>query len=191
MLYLRGESLRTVPKFLKGTSNRIMKLIELKIRRFKELITGILIGSGAQWSLIRLNVVDYVLDGFQFTNKEYVAYENEIEECTMLYRILSKKNRTEGLPPVDNSTILDEKDLLYSFIKRNDILVAVCLHREDVLYVGKITDVGSKSFVLDSYDTELRKSGIMNVEFTKVRYIQMHTDYLDSLSLLLDQNQKD
>ena len=166
-----------------------MKLIELKIRRFKELIKGILIDSGTQWSLIRLNVVDYVLDGFQFTNIKYVAYENEIKECTILYRILYKKNRTEGLLPLDNTNILDKNDLLYSFMKRNDILVAVCLHREDVLYVGKIIDVGTKSFVLDSYDTELRKCGIMNIEFTKVRYIQIHTDYLDSLCLLLDQNQ--
>ena len=35
-----------------------MKLIKIKIRRFKELVTGILIRSGAKWSLIRLNAVD-------------------------------------------------------------------------------------------------------------------------------------
>ena len=70
-----------------------MKLVELKIRRFKELITGILLDSGKQWALIRLNVVDYVLDGFQFTNKKYIVYENDIKECTMLHRILSLKSR--------------------------------------------------------------------------------------------------
>lgn len=65
-------------------------------------------------------------------------------------------------------------------------MLAVCLHREDTIYVGKITDVGLQSFVLDSYDTELRKSGIMNIEYNKIRYIQVHTDYLDSLCLLLE-----
>lgn len=30
-----------------------MELIEFKIRRFKELTTGILIDSGTKWSLIR------------------------------------------------------------------------------------------------------------------------------------------
>ena len=163
-----------------------MKIIELKIRRFKEHITGILLGSGIQWSFIRLNVVDYVLDGFQFTNKRYVIYENEIKECTMLYRILSLKNKIEDIPSLDNPNILDENDSLYSFLSRNEILVAVCLHREDVLYIGKIKDIGPKSFVLDSYDTELRKSGMMTIEFNKVRYIQMHTDYLDSLCSLLE-----
>ena len=70
------------------------------------------------------------------------------------------------------------------------MLVAVCLHREDVLYIGKIKDVGTKSLVLDSYDTELRKSGVMNIEFTKVRYVQIHTDYLDSLSLIIGKENK-
>ena len=163
-----------------------MKLVELKIRRFKELITGILLDSGKQWALIRLNVVDYVLDGFQFTNKKYIVYENDIKECTMLHRILSLKSRKDEIPFLDNHNILDKNDSLYSYLKRNEILVAICLHREDILYVGKIKDVSTKSFVLDSYDTELRKSGLMNIEFTKVRYVQIHTDYLDSLSLLIE-----
>ena len=75
---------------------------------------------------------------------------------------------------------------MFHYLKENNVLVAVGLHREDVIYVGKIEKINLKSFVLDSYDTELRKSGFMNIEFNKVRLIQMHTDYLDSLSLLLD-----
>ena len=55
-----------------------MKIVEIKIRRFKDLVKGILLGSGAKWSLIRVNVVDYVLDGYQFTNNKYVVYENKI-----------------------------------------------------------------------------------------------------------------
>ena len=164
-----------------------MKLIEFKIRGFKELVKGILVDSGTQWSLIRLNVVDYVLDGFQFTNNKYVVSEHEKTECSMLHRILFIKNKAESIPYLKDSNILDENSLLYSYLKSNKVLVAVCLHREDILYVGKIKDVRPKSFVFDTYDTELQKSGIMNIEFTKVRYIQMHTDYLDSLSLLLNQ----
>ena len=167
------------------TSNN-MELIEIKIRRYKTLIKGILLGSGAQWSFIRLNVVDYVLDGFLFTNKQYVDRETEIEESTMLHRVLSLKNKAEYIPALESPSILNENGSLYSFLKRKEILVAVSLHREDILYVGKIKDVGPKSFILDSYGTELEKSGLMNIDFTKVRYIQIHSDYLDSLGLLLD-----
>ena len=163
-----------------------MKIIEIKVRRFKELVTGILIDSGTKWSLIRLNAVDYVLDGYQFTNKRFIVLESEIKESSMLHKILYIKNKVEGIPNIKMSNILDDNKLLFSFLNNNKLLVAICLHREDILYVGKIKDVGQKSFVFDTYDTELQKSGIMNIEFTKVRYIQMHTDYLDSLCLLLD-----
>ena len=159
-----------------------MELVEIKIKRFKEPVTGILLGNGTQWSLVKLNVVDYVLDGFQFTNKRYVASNCPIKEDTLQYRILAIKNSSKDI----DLNILEEDKLLYSFLKNSNILVAICLHREDILYVGKIKGVNTKSFILESYDTELRESGIMNIEFDKVRYIQMHTDYLDSLSLIID-----
>ena len=170
----------------KGTNNRIMKLVEIKIRRFKDLVKGILLGSGTEWSLIRLNVVDYVLDGYQFTNKKYVVYESDITESSMLYRILSIKNKTVGIPPFKDTYILDKNESLFSFFYRNELLVALCLHHENILYVGKIKAFGQKSFVLDTYNNELQKCDIMNIEYSKVRYIQIHTDYLDSLCLLLD-----
>ena len=171
---------------VKGTSSKTMKLIKIKISRFKSLVTGILLSSGKQWSLVRLNVVDYVLDGYQFTNKKYVIYDVNINESTMLHKILSIKNRKEVLTPLERDNILDENILLFSYLKRKGILVAICLHREDILYVGIIKDVGQKCFLFDSYDTELQINGTMSIDYTKVRYIQMHTDYLDSLSLLLD-----
>ena len=60
----------------------------------------------------------------------------------------------------------------------------------EIIYVGKIKDVGAKSFALDTYSTELQKTGIMNIEFAKVRYVQIHTDYLDSLSLLIGKEKR-
>lgn len=163
-----------------------MEITEFKIKRYKEHIRGILLGNGTSWSFISLNVVDYVLDGFQFTNKEHIANIGCIKEDTKLHKILSIKDDSKDILPQIDSNILNEDDLLYSYLKENNVLVAVGLHREDVIYVGKIEKINLKSFVLDSYDTELRKSGFMNIEFNKVRLIQMHTDYLDSLSLLLD-----
>ena len=163
-----------------------MKIVEIKIRRFKELVTGILLGSGARWSFVRLNVVDYVLDGFQFTNKRYIDNVWEIKEDSLKYKILSIKNSSKDILSIIDSNILESDNMLYSFLKDNNMLVAVCLHCEDVIYVGKIKEIKVKSFILDSYDTELMKSVIINIEFSKVRYVQVHTDYLDSLGLLLD-----
>lgn len=165
-----------------------MKILEIKIRRFKDLIKGILLGQGTQWTLTRHNVVDYVLDGFQYTNRHYVVYENEVHKDTILHRILTLKRSLEKELSIDDYSILDSYDSLYSFFETNQILVAICLHREDVIYVGKIKEVSSKSFAVELYDTELEKMGIENIPFDKVRYVQIHTDYLDSLSLLLNEH---
>lgn len=165
-----------------------MEIIEFKIRRFKELIKGILLGDGTRWSFVRLNVVDYVLDGFQFTNKSHVTNSNWINKDTILYKILSIKNDSNDILSMIDLNILDDDTLMYSFLKEKNILIGVSLHRDDVFYVGKVKTINLKSFVLDTYDAQLKKSGDMTIEFNKVRFIQIHTDYLDSLSLLLDNN---
>lgn len=164
-----------------------MKLIEFKIRRFKDLLTGILLDCGTKWSLIRYNAVDYVLDGYIFINKRYILYENEIGEGTIQHQILSLKSRTDYFHFNENTNILDDNNLLFSILKKEKELVAICLHCEDIIYVGRIKEVNLKSFALNTYDTELRQSGVMNLEFSKVRYIQIRTDYLNSLCLLLKQ----
>lgn len=163
-----------------------MKLLELKIRRFKEPITGILLKQGTHWYLAKQNVVDYMLDGFIYINRHFVVYENEIHRDTTLYKILSLKNEAKKDLYIYNDSILNGYDSFFSFLKTNQILVAVCLHNEDVIYVGKIMNVGSMAFILSSYDTDLNERGTMKIPFYKVRYIQMHTDYLDSLNLLLE-----
>ena len=163
-----------------------MKLVEQKIKRYKEPIAGILLGEGAQWSLIRVNVVDYVLDGLQFTNRDYLAGQREIEENTLRHKILSIKNEAPGLPVFDEPGALDDSNLLYTRLQESGTLVAVGRHHEDSILVGKIVKVSAKSFGLDTYDTDLQNCGVDTIEFSKVRYLQIHSDYLDSLSLIVD-----
>lgn len=165
-----------------------MKLLEIKIRRFKELITGILLKQGTHWYLAKQNVVDYVLDGFICINRHFIMYENEIHKDTILYKILSLKNGTKKDPDIYNDSILNGYDSFFSFLQTNQILVAICLHNEDAVFVGKIKDVSDMSFLLSSYDTDLNESGTMKIPFNKVRYIQMHTDYLNSINMFLDNN---
>ncbi|MCR4768983.1 MAG: hypothetical protein K5874_02060 [Bacteroidaceae bacterium] len=99
-----------------------MEIIEFKIRRFKELIKGILLGDGARWSFVRLNVVDYVLDGFQFTNKSHVTNSNWINKDTILYKILSIKNDSNDILSMIDLNILDDDTLMYSFLKEKNII---------------------------------------------------------------------
>lgn len=163
-----------------------MKIIRFKIRRYKNGYSqGVLVECGNKWNLININEVDYVLNGYQFTNKSFIEDESQISESTLLYKILSHKadisNNLYHIAP----HILDNTEQLCEYLLNCGVLIGVGLHKSDVIYVGKIREITATSFLLNSYDTELSESGIKRIDFEKIRYIQIHTDYLDSLSMIL------
>ena len=118
-------------------------------------------------------------------NKSFIEDESQISESTLLYKILSHKadisNNLYHIAP----HILDNTEQLCEYLLNCGVLIGVGLHKSDVIYVGKIREITATSFLLNSYDTELSESGIKRIDFEKIRYIQIHTDYLDSLSMIL------
>ena len=71
---------------------------EYKIKRYKDSVVGISLGKGTQWSLMRNNPVDYVLDGYQFVNRDFIQEEHIIQDDIMLCKILPLKQKEEKLP---------------------------------------------------------------------------------------------
>lgn len=157
---------------------------EYKIKRYKDSVVGISLGKGTQWSLMRNNPVDYVLDGYQFVNRDFIQEEHIIQDDIMLCKILPLKQKEEKLP-FASPELLDSNQALFSFFAENDILISVGLHRSDVIYVGKVTKIDSTSMCLNTYGTQLQPTGNMIIPYSKVRYVEIHSDYLDSLELLL------
>ena len=153
-----------------------MEIIEFKIRRFKELIKGILLGDGARWSFVRLNVVDYVLDGFQFTNKSHVTNSNWINKDTILYKILSIKNDSNDILSMIDLNILDDDTLMYSFL--NDFFLYITKIKSRIL----ITTEGIYVPYILPFNESLHKttkSTAIN-EVTTVEHNANITDFLYS-----------
>jgi len=171
-----------------------MELLEIKIIRFKELLYGILLGEGTQWTLTKAQKGDYMLDGYNFINNKYIVYKNCIPESTKEYKILSIKNESEEKKyddGFDDPSILNDYRSLFTFCKEKDVLVSVYLHSQDFIYVGKIKEVRSNSFVMEKYDVNMTIFDYENISFEKIRNLAMHTDYLESLNLLLDDENSD
>lgn len=163
-----------------------MKIIRFNIKRYKNdgFVQGILCGDGQEWNCVHLNETDYFIDGFQFTNKRYIENENYLLEDTFHYKImLHKKNSTKGLPKFYNK-LLDSTQNLCNYLCTKIELVAIGLHRSDEIFVGRIIEVTESFIKLFSYDTEMKEDGLMKIKLSKIRFIQIHTDYLDSLSLM-------
>ena len=63
----------------------------MKIRRYPDLIKGIVIMRNTQWLVLAENVVDYVLDGFLFINHDYIQNVIVYPHDTIEYKVLSIK----------------------------------------------------------------------------------------------------
>ena len=135
---------------------------EYKIKRYKDSVVGISLGKGSQWSLMRNNPVDYVLDGYQFINSDFIQDEHIIQDDITLCNILPLKQKEEKLP-FASPELLDSNQALFSFFTENDILISVGLHRSDVIYVGKVTKIDSTFMCLNTYGTQLQPTGNMIV----------------------------
>ena len=160
-----------------------MELIEFNIRRYgSDPIMGVLLGEGVQWVVTKDNTVDYVLDGIRFSNKKYIINQhvihNEIKSAIFPLKY------TEWEKDMDTVSHLNLDDMQSFFLGlQHRTLIEVGLHDNSIIYVGNVSNVLKKSFILSTIDVNANDSGPMLVNYDKVRYIKIDSDYLNALAL--------
>lgn len=164
-----------------------MELITYHILRYKDSdYSGILLKKSHNWTLIKNNVVDYVLDGFRLINNKYMSHECEIPEGDITHRILRRKYDIECDRQMVDAIDMEDDVLLFSYFQTNDILLAIGTNRESVVYVGKVLKVNRCSCEFQLYDKEYNVCNRSTFKYNQIRYIEVDTDYVRSLSLLDD-----
>ena len=169
-----------------------MKLVEYKINRYGNTpFNGVLLGESHQWIATKNNETDYQLDGFCFINKHFVKDLKEIDRESMKSKIIQLKyvDYDKDVEIVSKLNIEDHQGFFKS-IKSLGQLIDIGLHWNDAIFVGTISDVYQKSFVINSIDAETNDDGKMKMKFSSVRYIKIYTDYLNSLSLYIKWKEK-
>ena len=164
-----------------------MELIEYKIGRYgNNPNIGVLIGDGQQWLVTKDNVVDYVLDGIKFINKNYIRHQKTIEYDTMKSQVINLKYITAHK---DQEYIkgfnLDDFYEFFCNIMASGKLVEIGLEKSDSIFVGTIHKVHEKSFIVQTIGSNTEDCGKMRIPFFRVRYVGLDTDYLKSLELYL------
>lgn len=161
---------------------KIMRVVDVKISRFPDMIRGLVLGEGSQWLAMAENVVDYVIDGYVFINKVYIKQIIEFPHDTIEYGILSLKCPSPLTPRLDSYLELIE------YLKDADLLIAVGLHDQKSILVGRVINVREKSFVLHPIDTNIQELSCMEINCEKIRYISVNSDYLSSISNYMKQD---
>ncbi|CAN5908284.1 hypothetical protein BH11BAC7_BH11BAC7_19350 [soil metagenome] len=157
------------------------KLISVKFTDRKNTVVGFVIDSNEDWTLLKYNTVDYIMDGyiiFPHKNIEEIKRGNEekfIEKVIKLKGITPSSK--EGIPITDLTAILKyltKKFGLFQFYTKS----------EKSCYIGKINSIDDKTLVLDFLDPKGKWDGKMNFKLSEIREIEFDTDYLRSLKLI-------
>lgn len=154
-----------------------MELVNLKIRRYPDMIRGIVLKHGLQWMLLKENVVDYVLDGYLFINRDYIQQACECSHDTLTYQVLALKDVAPlSLPDMDNYS-----DLL-CYLRDNHWLIAIGRNSQKTILVGYVSAVNNDSVTIAPIGVDLGELPVVKVDYKKIRYISMMSDYLTSIS---------
>ena len=156
------------------------KLISIKYRDRKDLISGFLIDFNDNWTLIKHNPVDYVIDGYMLlkTNKILKHKRDDFEEFREKVLILKKLQPTEEdiFPLTDiNETLQLVSERFGAFqIENKD---------DTVCYVGKLVKTTKEYIVINEIDPKARWVETEKYKLKSIRTIEFDTDYVNSLIL--------
>lgn len=157
-----------------------MRLVDLKIRRRPELISGIKINEGNQWVLINYNPIDYVLDGFSFISKKYLTKVFNVSEDDFDYKVLLKKY-DEKISGLFSDMIMETYISLLSSLLKKSKLIEFEFESSGYCIIGKIVKINKKSFTINKLSTEGQFLGEERYNVESIRIINIDTDYLKAL----------
>ncbi len=159
------------------------RLISIKYTDRKTPIAGYVVDYNAEWTLMKSNPVDYVIDGSVILKHKNVegfrssADEKFREKVIELKGIKLKK--TDLVPLADLGSILGHLTKKYG-------LFLLYTKSETACYVGRLDSIDRKKLVIESLNTKGRWEGRMKFRPNDIRVIEFDTDYLNSLKLISD-----
>lgn len=163
------------------------RLVSVKFIDRKRPIEGLVVDYNDDWTLMKYNPVDYVIDGrviFRHKNiKGYrVSAEEKFREKVILLKGIAVK-KTDLVSLADLESILryltDKYGLFQLYTKS-----------ETVCYVGRLKSIDEKQLVIAYITPKGKWDGTMTFKPSDIRVIEFDTDYLNSLKLVAKSGRK-
>jgi len=161
-----------------------MELLNIKISRYKDLISAVKLFENENILITLLNPVDYVLDGLCFINKKYVKHIDHEKDDELKSKIFTHKIRSFNINSHYKSfeTI---KDITTYFLENSSKLIELGLESSDYSIIGNIQKNNEKFFIVNMLSVKGKYLNEEKVEYDKVRLLTIDSDYLSSLEYYL------
>jgi hypothetical protein len=159
----------------------IGQIVSVKFSDRKVPICGLVVDYNDNWTLMKYNPVDYVIDGYIiFRNKNIEGFRRDSQE-KFIERIIKLKGITvvtEDIIPISDLytilTNLTEKFGLFQLYTKS----------ETACYLGKLKTINTKQLIIDYINTDGKWTGQMKFRPGDIRVIEFDTDYINSLKLV-------
>lgn len=159
----------------------IGKLFSFKLTDWEDPISGFVIDYNDDWTLLKYNPVDYIIDGYiLFRNKNIEGLFRGAKQ-----KWTEKVIKLKGLQPTDKEIIpLTDLETILEYLTDNFGVFQFYTDSETVCYLGKLKSLDSKKLIIDYLDTKGKWSGERKFKPGNFSVIEFNTDYINSLKLI-------
>ncbi|CAM3470839.1 hypothetical protein LL966_00225 [Flavobacterium chungbukense] len=165
----------------------LRQLVEIEFQDKKEIFSGFLIDYSDEWILLRNNPVDFILDGFVILRNKNIEAIHRDEEHIFTEKVIRLKGiniNTEDIIPIQ------DLNSIVNFLDRKYGIFQLAKKSSKAVYLGKLISLTEEELLIDFLETRGKFGGELGFNPEKIRVIEFDTDYINSLKLLVSENQK-
>ena len=159
----------------------IGQLVSVKFTDRKTPINGYVVDYNDDWTLMKYNPVDYIIDGYTiFRHKNIKDFRRGTDE-----KWREKVINLKGLQPTDQDIIpLADLETILKHLTDNFGVFQIYTKSESVCYLGGLNSIDKKELILDYLNPKGKWDGQMKFKTSSIRIIEFDTDYINSLKLV-------
>ncbi|WP_347049987.1 hypothetical protein [Flavobacterium olei] len=163
----------------------LRQLVEIEFQDKKEIFTGFLIDYSDDWILLRNNPVDFILDGFVILKNKNIEAVNRDHDLAFNEKVI----RMKGLQ-INSEDIIPIRDLasIMKYVSEKYGIFQLAKKSSKSAYLGKLIEFTDEELTIDFLDTKGQFGGELSFNPEKIRVIEFDTDYINSLKLIVGED---
>lgn len=159
----------------------IGQLVSVHFTDRKTPIDGYVVDYTDDWTLMKFNPVDYIIDGYIiFRNQNMEGLRRDSDE-----KWREKVINLKGLQPTEKEIIpLTDLETILKYLTNHFGVFQVYTKSESTCYLGRLKSIDKKELVMDNLNPKGKWEGQMKFRTGDIRVIEFDTDYINSLKLI-------
>ncbi|MBI1306378.1 MAG: hypothetical protein GC181_07170 [Bacteroidetes bacterium] len=164
-------------KIKKYTGN----LVTIDLKNRKTPVSGYVIDQNDDWTLLKNNPVDFVIDGYVLIPNKYIKNIHHGKEEKWAESVMNIK----GLQPKEEDRMaLNGLESILTAITEKYHAFMLNTKSDDLCFPGRLKSIGEKELVLEALSSKAEWEGEFVLKINEIRSVEFNTDYLNSLMLV-------